>query len=190
MTGDIRQFRAALQSEVKGNTLIGHAAVFDQVADLGQFGLEELARSAFDDVLASPETDVRALYNHDPNHLLGRQSSRTLRVGTDSSGLEFELDLPDTSTGRDVRVLAERGDLTGASFAFIPGADEFRNLDGGRRVRRHTSVAGLLDVSPVTFPAYEGASVALRHISTVAPNVGRSQLIRARARVHLGRNVK
>lgn len=182
----VRQFRAALESEVKGNKLYGHAAVFDQVADLGQFGLESLARSAFDGVLKSPETDVRALFNHDPNFLLGRQSSGTLRVGTDSEGLEFEVDLPDTSTGRDVRILAERGDLTGASFAFLPGEDEWTRIEG-RKLRTHTSVAGLLDVSPVTFPAYEGASVALRARSTIASNSGRSQLIRARARVHLGR---
>lgn len=182
------RFGVELRAEVKGDVLHGHAAVFEQIADLPHHG-EQLARSAFDAVLADKTTDVRALFNHDPNLLLGRQSAGTLKVSVDSTGLPFEVSLPNTSAGRDVRELAERGDLTGASFAFIPGTDTWSRGKDGRQVRTHTSVARLLDVSPVTFPAYDGASVSMRSMQYGPPSRARSQLVRARARVLLeGKN--
>lgn len=183
----VQRFGVQLRAEVTGRKLTGHAAVFDQVADLGPWGLEALGRSAFDAVLADKATDVRALFNHDPSQLLGRQSSGTLRVGVDDEGLEFEIrDLPNTQAGNDVRELVERGDLTGASFGFVPGDDEWSKAGDGRRLRTHTSVARLVDVSPVTWPAYEGASVSMRSMKFDRPARARSQLIRARARVLLG----
>jgi HK97 family phage prohead protease len=177
----ITRFGAQLRAEVtpKG-VLRGHAAVFGQVADVGP-NLEELADTAFERALKDPATDVRALFNHNPDHLLGRQASGTLRLGTDSEGLEFEVDLPDTELGRSLRVLAERGDITGASFAFLPDEDTWSQRDG-RRLRTHTSVGRLVDVSPVTFPAYEGAAVALRSWTTNRPASVRSRLIMARHR--------
>lgn len=180
------RFGVHLRAEVTGDRLSGHAAVFEQLAELpGHY--EQLARSAFDAALSDEATDVRALLNHDPSLLLGRQGAGTLRVGTDSEGLEFEVDLPATGAGRDVRELVSRGDLSGASFGFIPGDDEWDRAPDGRQLRTHTSVARLVDVSPVTFPAYEGASVSMRSMQFDRPRRGRSQLIRARARVHLGR---
>ncbi len=184
MTALVR-FGVELRAEVRDGVLFGHAAVFGQTAVLpGHY--EMLARSAFDDVLADDATDVRALLNHDPSLLLGRQGAGTLRVATDSTGLAFSVDLPDTSTGRDVRALLERGDLTGASFGFVPGEDSFSRAPDGKQIRTHTSVSALLDVSVVTFPAYGGASASLRHVQFGPPNRVRSQVIRARARA-LGR---
>lgn len=165
---------------MSGDTLVGHAAVFGQMARLAT-GYEQLAPTAFDAALENPETDVRALLNHDPQQLLGRQASGTLRLSADKEGLRFELDLPDTSYARDLRELVSRGDLTGASFGFIPGEDEMSTAPDGRQLRTHTSVAELIDVSPVTFPAYSGAGVALRSIIFPALTA-REQAIRARAR--------
>lgn len=164
----------------------GYAAVFEQPTDLGWAGNEKLARSAFTDVLASPETDVRSLWNHDAQYLLGRQGAGTLRLTVDSTGLEYEVDLPDTSYARDVRTLVERGDLDGASFAFVPGLSDW---DARTETRTHTSVRALVDVAPVTFPAYGGASTEARSLS-IGADRRRSQLIRARARVALGRNAR
>lgn len=186
-TTEATRFGVELRAEVSGNKLVGHAAVFDQYATLPGH-LEALSRSAFDAVRKDAATDVRALFNHDPSKLLGRQSSGTLRWSVDSEGLPFELDLPDTTTGRDVRELALRGDLTGASFGFVPGADEWSQVQG-RQVRTHTSVTRLVDLSVVTFPAYAGANVMLRSLdkaSAAVPPIAesaRSQLIRARHRV-------
>lgn len=162
----------------KGNRLGGYAAVFDQTTDLGWMGSERIARGAFDAVLAGTSTDVRALWNHDAQYLLGRQSVGTLRLDTDAHGLSYEVDLPDTGYARDVHALATRGDLDGASFAFVPGDYEW---DAAGEVRTHTRVARLVDVAPVTFPAYAGASTEAR--SLTAGSRRRSQLIRVRHRV-------
>ncbi|KOX13337.1 hypothetical protein ADK67_44205 [Saccharothrix sp. NRRL B-16348] len=169
------------RAEISGNKLGGYASVFDQTTDLGWMGKEVIARSAFDSVLADRETDVRALFNHDASMLLGRQKSNTLRLGVDSHGLEFEIDLPNTQLGRDVRELVERGDIDGASFGFVPGEYE---VDEKRNAITHTSVRRLVDVSPVTFPAYIGASTEARSEDRLIVS-RRSQLIKARARVYL-----
>lgn len=181
------RFAVELRSEISGNKLVGHAAVFGQYAELPGH-LESLHRSAFDAVRKDSNTDCRALFNHDPSKLLGRQSSGTLRWSVDSEGLPFELDLPDTSTGRDVRELSARGDLSGASFGFVPGADEWSQIEG-RQLRTHTSVSRLVDLSVVTFPAYAGTTVMLRSLdlaSTKPVESIRSQLIRAKHRALIG----
>lgn len=180
----LTRFNVELRAQITGQKLRGHAAVFGQVADVGRH-YEQLERGAFDDVLRNPDTDVRALINHDANLLLGRQSSGTLRVSTDSEGLDFEVDLPNTTYANDLREVMARGDLNGASFAFMPDEDRWDRAPDGKQLRTHTSVSRLIDVSPVTFPAYEGAGVALRSMTFTRSNRGISQLIRARARVHL-----
>jgi uncharacterized protein len=186
----LTRFGVELRTELQkgGSVLAGHASVFGQYADLGNH-LEEIGATAFKRALDSNSTDVRALFNHDPSMLLGRQSSGTLRLGTDSQGLEFEVDLPDTSAGRDVKILAERGDLNGASFGFIPDESEWDEVQG-RKLLRHTSVKQLVDVSPVTFPAYGGAAVAMRSMQFVEKGEAallRSQLIRMRHNARYGR---
>lgn len=183
----LERFAVTTRSEITrdGKKLYGHASVFDQVADLGSH-FEVIADTAFKRALDDPATDVRALFNHDPSQLLGRQKSESLRLSVDSQGLEFEVDLPDTQLGRDVKVLAERGDIDGASFGFIPDEDEWSEFRG-RRLRRHKAVGALVDVSPVTFPAYQGASIMMRSKqSVVAVESQKSQLVRARARVLFG----
>lgn len=170
------ELRAEMQDE---GTLVGHAAVFNQHASL-PYGYETLAPTAFDNVLASAP-DVRALINHDPSKLLARTTNGSLRLGTDAEGLTFSMDMPDTTYANDLRELVRTGLVTGMSFGFIPGADEWTSAPDGRQLRTHTSIKSLLDVSPVTFPAYSGTNVALRSITfTPRPPNGRSRLIKAR----------
>ncbi len=171
--------RQECEIRTKGSTprLGGYASVFDQTTDLGWLGRERIAQTAFAAVLADATTDVRALWNHDAQYLLGRQAAGTLRLSTDSRGLEYEVDLPDTQYARDVRALAERGDLDGASFAFVPGDWTW---DETTETRTHTSVARLVDVAPVTFPAYAGASTEARSLPDAVRR--RGQLIRVRHR--------
>jgi HK97 family phage prohead protease len=173
------RFLAEFRAEVRGNTLVGHASVFNQLAEMGG-GYEEMGSEAFDAALKAPETDVRALVNHNPTMVLGRQSAGTLRLSTDKEGLRFEVDLPATSYANDLKELLARGDITGASFGFIPGDDEIRRAPDGKQIRTHLSVARLLDISPVTWPAYEGATVSLRHIEFPVRSA-REQAIRVRA---------
>ena len=176
-----RLFAELRAAEVTGNMLAGHAAVFGQTAQI-RGGYEAIAPGAFDEVLARGD-DVVALRDHNPELLLGRTKSGTLRLGVDEDGLAFEVDLPDTAYARDVRELVARGDLNGASFGFLPGRDELGTAPDGRQLRTHTSVKRLLDVSVVAMPAYDGTSVTLRHLTFPAPD-RRSQLIRARHRAH------
>lgn len=172
-----RRLAVELRAAVEGNTLTGYASVFGQVAKVGGH-YEQIAPTAFDAVLE--RADPRFLLNHDPTLLLGRRSSGTLRLEADEHGLAFAVDLPDTAAGRDVRELTRRGDLDGGSFAFIPGADAWTRAPDGLQLRTHTDLADLLDLSVVTYPAYEGAAVALRALTFTARPSGRSRLIRAR----------
>ncbi len=134
--------------------LRGYAAVFDQPTTRQRDypGAESIARGAFDGVLGD---DVLALVDHDPSKVLGRSTAGTLRLRSDDYGLAVEIDLPDTTLGRDVRELVRRGDLNGMSFGFRPGVVE--RTAGGVV---HRSFAGLSDVSVVSRPAYDGTSVS------------------------------
>lgn len=175
----VAEFRAA---DLTGNTLVGHAAVYDQVAALPRH-YETISRSAFDRVLAG-DHDVRALVNHDPSMVLARTANGSLRLRSDDRGLAVEIDLPDTSYARDLRELVRSGLVTGMSIGFLPGDDKWITMSDGRQLRTHTSVAELLDVSPVTYPAYDGTNVQLRNIN-LRPASSWSRIIRARHAAHL-----
>jgi len=144
-------------------TIIGHAAVFDSLSeDLGGFR-ETVKRGAFRESIAGG-ADVRALVDHDSSKILGRSSAGTLRVKEDRRGLSVEIDVPDTSVGRDITTSIERGDVSGMSFQFRTIEDKWNTVDG--EDRRELVKAELIDVSPVTFPAYSATDVALRSLQT------------------------
>lgn len=139
-------------------TLAGHAAVFDTPYDLGWF-TESVARGAFTDTIKSD--DIRALFNHDPNIILGRNKAGTLRLSEDDKGLAIEIDLPDTQTARDIAASIERGDVSQMSIGFeaIEETWEFvENQNDKRTIKR----AKLWDVSPVVFPASPTTDIAKR----------------------------
>lgn len=144
--------------------IAGYAAVFNTRSELlGGAFYEEIAPGAFDDVLGQ---DVRGLFNHDRNYLLGRTVSGTLRLSVDSRGLAYEIDPPDSQTVRDL-VLAPlaRGDMSGSSFTFriADGGESWRE-EGGAVIRTITRIAELRDVGPVAFPAYPDAKAAQRSL--------------------------
>lgn len=140
--------------DTRGRTVHGYAAVYGvESEDLGGFR-ERIAPGAFSGVL---DSDVRALLNHDPNEVLGRTRSGTLRLADDQRGLRFELDLPDSPLGENVRSAVGRGDLDGASFRFEIGEEEWA---GDLRTVR--TVKQLRDVTLATYPAYPAASIELR----------------------------
>ncbi|NKF30477.1 HK97 family phage prohead protease [Pseudomonas sp. BGM005] len=142
--------------------IAGYAAVFNLRSELlgGQF-VEEIAPGAFDDVLGQ---DVRALFNHNPNYLLGRTQSGTLRLSVDSRGLLYEIDPPDTQTVRDlVLTPLARRDMTGSSFTMLVSEDEWRQ-EGDVIVRTIRRISELRDVGPVAFPAYPDATAGQRSL--------------------------
>jgi len=108
--------------------------------------------------------DVRALFNHNPNYLLGRTKSGTLKLSIDSRGLLYEIDPPDTQTVRDlVLTPLARGDMTGSSFTMLVAEDEWRQ-EGDVIVRTIHRIAEMRDVGPVAFPAYPDATAAQRSL--------------------------
>jgi uncharacterized protein len=163
MEKESRSFKGEVRA-IKGEdkTVVrGYAAVYDKLSEnLGGFR-ELIAPGAFDGVL---EDDVRALLNHDSNLILGRTKSGTLRMGIDDKGLWYEYDSPDTSYARDLLISLERGDVDQSSFQFTVEDDEWKEDEEQRYVRTIKKVRRLYDVSPVTFPAYPDATVALRSL--------------------------
>lgn len=136
----------------------GHAAVFDQLSeDLGGFR-ERIAAGAFAKTLQS--ADVRALFNHDPNFVLGRNKSGTLRLKEDITGLAIEIDPPDTQLAKDLMISMKRGDISQMSFGFRTNLDKWQKIDG--EWTRTLLEVELFDVSPVTYPAYTQTDVAVR----------------------------
>ena len=152
-----REFRME-NAEQNGNTIRGYAAVYNSDSEwMGGF-YEQIATGAFDGVM---DNDVRAYFNHDENLLLGRVSSGTLRISTDKRGLFYEVDLPNTTYANDLAELMKRGDVNQSSFAFLIEKDRWEQRDGVT-YRIIEKVSRLLDVSPVSQPAYPDSTSELK----------------------------
>ena len=151
-----------------GKMIVGYGAVFHRAGEPGtEYRLapdivERIAPTAFDRAL-SQKQDVRGLFNHDPNMLLGRAAAGTLRMTTDERGLKYEIDLPDTQAGRDVAANIAAGNLTGSSFSFRINGKQGQRFEKAKGYDvRHIVDVDLYDVGPVTFPAYEGTTTGIR----------------------------
>jgi HK97 family phage prohead protease len=146
--------------------LRGLASVFETLSEnLGGFR-EIISAGAFDETDVS---DVRGLFNHDANFVLGRTVSKTLRLSTEARGLQYEIDMPTTQTIADLVIEPiRRGDVSQSSFAFIVGRgnDEWDENEDGVLIRTIRKVQRLFDVSPVTYPAYTEATVGIRSMET------------------------
>ena len=175
-------------------TIEGYAAKFNALSqDLGGFQ-EKLHEKTFDRCLK--RCDVRGLRNHDPDKLLGRTKSGTMRLATDDIGLRYEIDVPETQVGRDTVTDIERGDLDGSSFSFtVDEGDDDWDMTTTPPTRTVRNVRDLFDVGPVTYPAYldtttaarslerrqlELRAVILPHPSQVAANLRRVRLLKLR----------
>lgn len=113
------------------------------------------------------KADVLAFEEHRSERYLGRTGNATLRLLDSKESLQYEVDLPDTTVGREVAALAERGDYKGSSFGFRALTETWANDDDGFLLRTITKFGSLRDVGPTVCPAYEDsvAEVALRHLA-------------------------
>ena len=148
--------------------LRGYAARFNSVYNMGWF-TEEVHRDAFKNADMS---DVRILLNHDSNQILGRTAAGTARVGIDKEGLWYEVDLPKSPNGDNVRVAVERGDISQSSWGFTLRISDSGNGDkwekrDGKEHRILTDIDTVFDASPVTFPANPDTTVAQRSFEQV-----------------------
>lgn len=154
---NLKEFRVDAQEGMPPK-IYGHAAVFDQLSEnLGGF-FERIAPGAFSTTLQN--ADIRALFNHDPNFVLGRNKSGTLQLKEDMTGLAIEIDPPETTFAKDLQISMQRGDISQMSFGFRTMNDSWDKVDG-EWIRTLLEVE-LFDVSPVTYPAYTQTDVAVR----------------------------
>ena len=145
-------------------TILGYAAVFNKKSQpLGFLGFrEQIAPGAFADTIKGD--DIRALFNHDPNMVLGRTRNSTLALEEDNKGLRYVITPPNTTWADDLRVSIKRGDITQSSFGFEVVDDSWEGEDTKSPLRTLRKV-NLFDVSPVTFPAYTQTSVKARSMT-------------------------
>lgn len=140
--------------------LSGYAAIFGEATEIAGIFRERIAPGAFAD--AVKRDDVRALFNHDANFVIGRTTSGTLRLVEDDRGLRYEADPPETTWARDLMVSVQRGDVNQSSFAFEVTEEEWDYGQRGEMPLRTIKSVRLYDVSPVTYPAYESTTVSAR----------------------------
>ncbi|MDT0472778.1 HK97 family phage prohead protease [Streptomyces sp. DSM 41014] len=144
-----------VRSEGKNFTFYGYALRWGRKSqNLGGFR-EQVADKATAETIT--QDDIRALFNHDSNLILGRNVSGTLRLSEDTEGLHYEADMPDTTYARDLAVSMERGDVTQSSFGFRT-IDDAWGIDEDDFPLRTLRKISLFDVSPVTYPAYTDSS--------------------------------
>ncbi|MGC9260910.1 MAG: HK97 family phage prohead protease [Phycisphaerae bacterium] len=170
---EIRTYETAelRADEVDGKTVLrGYAAKYNKDSrDLGGF-TERISPGAFDESLNNNEEDVVALFNHDPNHVLGRRSAGTLKLTSDSTGLGVEIHPPETTMARDMVTGIKRRDIGKMSFAFRvkPGGavwEDEKNASGKVKSLRTLKNVTLSDVSVVTSPAYPDTGVSVQQRS-------------------------
>lgn len=166
--------------EKEATRIVGHASVFNREADIGGWFIESVAPGAFRRAIV--EDDVRALFNHDPNYVLGRNRAGTLKLSEDDIGLAIEILPPDTQAARDLMISIERGDVSQMSIGFRALKQEWDET--GDILKRKLLEAELFDVSPVTFPAFTETDVGLRALEAYRkghPKGGDLEELRKRA---------
>lgn len=139
-----------------GRRLEGTAAPFNVPTRIGGF-VEMIRPGAFRATLADGH-DIVAMAEHDTTKVLGRTRSGSLTLIEDGRGLQFSLEVPDTTLGRDMLAMAQRGDLGGLSIGFRPIDEAWPTRD-----TRELRAVELVEVSIISaFPAYPGTTVAAR----------------------------
>ena len=162
--------------------LAGYASVYNQeavITDWFSEWREEVSPGAFKKTLK--EGDIRALWNHDPNVVLGRNKAGTLELREDDHGLHTVIRPPDNEWGRPVLDAVRRGDVSGMSITFqvVKEHVAWPAKDSGELPKRTIKEAKLFDVSPVTFPAFEQTEVSAR--SGIGAALDEDVLLRAGA---------
>lgn len=174
-------FEVRAEETEQGNIITGRPIVYDSRTDLGWF--DEIIESGalnFTDL-----TDVRFLVNHDTSRIPLARSRRnngnsTMQLETDERGMNIRVSL-DTENNAEARSLysaVQRGDISGMSFMFAIKDEEWDDLDSDHPTRRIKSISTVVEVSAVTFPAYDATEINAR--SKEALDSARSALEKAR----------
>lgn len=178
--------------------ITGLASVFYDGTSRTQYELwmgvvERIMPHAFDRAIR--EDSVVALFNHDPNWVLGHTRAKTLSLSIDPKGLRYKITPSETRAYQDLREYIAAGSISGSSFSFkVKSTDQTWRHEDGIDIREINSVQ-LFDVGPVTFPAYAGTTAGLRSEGDIEEALSaynsfslRSQTERIRAK--FGRDVR
>lgn len=147
--------------------LTGTAVVYGQTTDMGFF-FERIQPGALTDVLAADD-NIAVLYEHDRRSLLASLQGKSLTLTDTPKGLNFRMDVAETSIGNDVLALVKRGELKGMSFAFrvAENGQQFAD-EGGKTVRVITKIDMMPEITITAWPAYGDTKVNTRSIDPEA----------------------
>lgn len=176
----------AEQDEKHGNVLTGRPIVYDQKTDLGWY--DEIIENG---ALADTDLrDVRFLVNHNTDMIpLARSrnnnANSTMQMSVDDEGMAIrvDLDVENNSEAKNLYSAVERGDIDGMSFMFIVDGDKWDDIESEHPTRTITKIAKVMEVSAVTFPAYEQTSISARGLDSALDSAKSSlDSVRAEAR--------
>lgn len=167
-----RSFNFEIRAEEteNGNIITGRPIVYNSRTDLGVFD-EIIDAGALNN---TDLTDVRFLVNHDISKIPLARSRRnngnsTMYLTVDNNGMGIRVTL-DTKNNSDARALysaVQRGDISGMSFMFGIRGEEWENLDSDHPTRHITDISTVVEVSAVTFPAYDSTEISARDKSAL-----------------------
>lgn len=184
-----RSFVCEVRAENKDGIAIltGRPVVYNQLTDLGLFD-EMIDAGALDN---TDLKDVRFLVNHDISKIPLARSRRnnensTMHLTADSEGLSLDwvkLDIENNADAKALYSAVQRGDISGMSFMFSVRDDVWDNLDSGHPTRHITDIGSIIEISAVSFPAYEQTEINAR--DAAALDSARAALDKAREMRHL-----
>lgn len=148
-----------------GNIITGRPIVYDKMTDLGWFD-EIIERGALDKTNLQ---DVRFLVNHDTSKIPlarsrknNKNSTMQLTVDNDGMAIRVTLDTENNADARSLYSAVQRGDISGMSFMFSVDDEEWENLESDHPTRHVRKIGTVVEVSAVTFPAYEQTEISTR----------------------------
>lgn len=158
-------FEIRAEETERGNIITGRPIVYNSRTDLGWYD-EIIEPGALNN---TDLTDVRFLVNHDTSKIPLARSRRnngnsTMQLTVDNDGMTIRVIL-DTENNSDARALysaVQRGDISGMSFMFNINDEEWENLDSDHPTRHIREISVVVEVSAVTFPAYEATDINAR----------------------------
>lgn len=156
----------AEQNEDEVGVVTGRPIVYNSRTDLGYFD-EVIEMGALN---GADLRDVRFLVNHDISKIpLARSrnnnANSTMQLTVDDQGMTIRvnLDVKNNSEARNLYSAIERGDISGMSFMFAIDDEEWTELESDHPVRHIKKISNVVEVSAVTFPAYEDTEISVRN---------------------------
>lgn len=164
------EFEVRAEEDERGSLIVGRPIVYNSRTDIGWFD-EQIEQGALD---KTDLTDVRFLVNHDTSKIPLARSRRnngnsTMQLSVDEAGMEIKvwLDTENNAEAKSLYSAVTRGDITGMSFMFSVNDEEWEDLESDHPFRRIKSIASVVEVSAVTFPAYSATEIYARSLEAL-----------------------